>query len=102
MVAGKKLNLTTDQKVKMKELRATSRAQMEAILTPAQQQQAKVWQEGARSRRTAWASLNLTTEQKTKIAAIRKASREQFQATLTPEQQAKLKTAHRHHHRSAN
>jgi periplasmic protein CpxP/Spy len=90
-----KLNLTADQKAKMEQLRAASRTQMEAILTPAQQQQAKAWKEQREAMGGKWQSLNLTADQKAKMKAIRQASEAQFKTILTPEQQTKLKAGHR-------
>ena len=92
---GNKLNLTTEQKTKMEQLRAAERSQIDAILTPAQQQQAKARQERRQAMGNSRTSLNLTTEQQAKITAIRESSEQQLNTILTPAQQAKLKS-HKH------
>jgi Spy/CpxP family protein refolding chaperone len=45
------LNLTEEQKTKMREIRESEKNQIQAILTPEQQQQLKQFQENRRSRR---------------------------------------------------
>ncbi|MBS9389224.1 MAG: P pilus assembly/Cpx signaling pathway, periplasmic inhibitor/zinc-resistance associated protein [Dolichospermum sp. WA123] len=105
-----KLNLTPEQKAKMKEIGRSTRAQIEAVLTPEQktklqaamaerkaQRQAQRQQgQGERQERRGkkgdiFASLNLTETQKNQIKQIRESSKQQMQAVLTPEQQAKMK-----------
>jgi Spy/CpxP family protein refolding chaperone len=87
-----KLNLTSDQKAKMEQLKATGRTQMEAILTPEQRQKAQTMQTRRPEMKNAWKSMNLTAEQKAKMKAIRQASEQELNAILTPEQQSKLKS----------
>ena len=116
----KKLNLTVEQKAKMKEIRSNTRTQIEAVLTTAQktklqaamaerkaqrqQRQAQRQQgegqgqegqeqhrEGRGKRGDIFASLNLTQAQKDQIKQIRESSKQQMQAVLTPEQQAQMK-----------
>jgi Spy/CpxP family protein refolding chaperone len=108
----KKLNLTPEQKAKMKEIGRSTRAQIEAVLTPeqktklqaamaerkaqhqAQRQQRQGQgerQEGRGKKGDIFASLNLTETQKNQIKQIRESSKQQRQAVLTPEQQAQMK-----------
>ncbi|MFH7028305.1 MAG: Spy/CpxP family protein refolding chaperone [Heteroscytonema crispum UTEX LB 1556] len=86
------LNLTQEQKDKMKEIRENTRAQIQGILTAEQQQQFQTAaQSGQRQRpRQVFASLNLTEQQKTQIRQIMQTSKQQMQAVLTPEQQQKV------------
>ena len=101
-----KLNLTPEQKAKMKESGRSTRAQIEAVLTPEQktklqaamaerkaQHQAQRQQgQGERGKKgDIFASLNLTETQKNQIKQIRESSKQQMQAVLTPEQQAQMK-----------
>jgi Spy/CpxP family protein refolding chaperone len=107
-----KLNLTPEQKAKMKEIGRSTRAQIEAVLTPeqktklqaamaerkaqhqAQRQQRQGQgerQEGRGKKGNIFASLNLTETQKNQIKQIRESSKQQRQAVLTPEQQAQMK-----------
>ena len=108
----KKLNLTPEQKAKMKETGRSTRAQIEAVLTPeqktklqaamaerkaqhqAQRQQRQGQgerQEGRGKKGNIFTSLNLTETQKNQIKQIRESSKQQRQAVLTPEQQAQMK-----------
>jgi protein CpxP len=101
-----KLNLTPEQKAKMKDIGRSTRAQIEAVLTPEQktklqaamaerkaQHQAQRQQgQGERGKKgDIFASLNLTETQKNQIKQIRESSKQQMQAVLTPEQQAQMK-----------
>ena len=101
-----KLNLTPEQKAKMKEIGRSTHAQIEAVLTPEQktklqaamaerkaQHQAQRQQgQGERGKKgDIFASLNLTETQKNQIKQIRESSKQQMQAVLTPEQQAQMK-----------
>jgi len=88
-----RLNLTLDQTAKIEQLRASARTQMDAILTPTQQQQAKARQDRRQAMGDTWKSLNLTTEQQARIKTIRQSSAQQLNAILTPEQQTKLKSS---------
>jgi periplasmic protein CpxP/Spy len=86
------LNLTQDQKDKIKEIRENTRTQIQGILTTEQQEQFKTaMQSGQRQRpRQVFATLNLTEQQKTQIRQIMQTSKQQMQAVLTPEQQQKV------------
>jgi Spy/CpxP family protein refolding chaperone len=102
-----KLNLTDDQKAKFKQIRESTRAQIEAVLTDDQKaklQSLKEQRQAMRQQRQAarqqgqstkqpgqrgkgmWSTLNLTDDQKAKIREIRQASRKQMEAVLTAEQ----------------
>lgn len=84
-----KLNLTLDQKAKIEQLRASTRSQIDTVLTPDQRQQ----REQIKSQRQAnkrGNGTNLTADQKVKLKAIREANKEQFKAILTPAQQAQM------------
>jgi Spy/CpxP family protein refolding chaperone len=87
-----RLNLTADQKAKLEQLKADSRTQIQAVLTPEQRQKAQTNQGQRQEMSKEWQSLNLTSDQKAKIRAIRQASQQEFNAILTPEQQSKLKS----------
>jgi periplasmic protein CpxP/Spy len=105
-----KLNLTTEQKAKMKEIGRNTRTQIEAVLTleqktklqaamaqrkaeyQAQRQPGQGQRQERREKRgDIFASLNLTQAQKDQIKKIRESSKQQMQAVLTPEQQAQMK-----------
>ncbi|MBW4628327.1 MAG: P pilus assembly/Cpx signaling pathway, periplasmic inhibitor/zinc-resistance associated protein [Brasilonema octagenarum HA4186-MV1] len=81
-----KLNLTDAQKAKMKEIRESSKKQIDALLTPEQRTQ----KEQARQQRKK-PNLNLTADQKAKMKEIRQNTKTQMQALLTPEQQQQWK-----------
>jgi periplasmic protein CpxP/Spy len=83
-----KLNLTPEQKTKVEQLRASTRSQIDAVLTPAQRQQ----REQIKGQRQAnkGGNTNLTADQKAKLTAIREANQAQFKTILTPAQQAQM------------
>jgi len=82
-----RLNLTSDQKAKLKTIRENTRQQIEGVLTSEQRAklQADRGQPGMK-RGQDLKSLNLTDDQKARIKAIRQASRTQMDSVLTPEQ----------------
>lgn len=85
---GMMMNLTTDQKARLKAIRESNQSQFKAILTPAQQAQLP---QGGGWRRGGMARLNLTPEQQTKFQQLRASTRSQRQAVLTPAQQQQAK-----------
>jgi Spy/CpxP family protein refolding chaperone len=104
------LNLTPEQKAKMKEIGRNTRAQIDAVLTTEQKTQLKAAmaerkaqhqaqrqqgqeqrQQGRGKKGDIFASLNLTQAQKDQIKQIKESSKQQMQAVLTPEQQAQMK-----------
>jgi Spy/CpxP family protein refolding chaperone len=85
-------NLTPAQQAKMAELRAATRSQIEAVLTPEQRQkfsQLTAQRQATRQGRKGMMT-NLTTDQRAKLKAIRESNQAQFKAILTPTQQAQL------------
>lgn len=83
------INLTADQKAKLKAIRESNQAQLKAILTPAQQAQLT---QGGGWHKGGMAKLNLTPEQQTKVQQLRASTRSQMAAVLTPAQQQQFKT----------
>jgi periplasmic protein CpxP/Spy len=79
------LNLTTEQKAKIKEIRESAKQQMDAIFTAEQKEQLRT----AREQRQR-PNLNLTEDQKAKLQAIRQDTESQIEAVLTAEQKQKL------------
>jgi Spy/CpxP family protein refolding chaperone len=106
----KHLNLTSEQKAKIKEIQTNTRAQIQAVLTTEQKNQLKTamekrkaerqqgqGQQGQEQRREGrgkkgdiFASLNLTETQKKQIKQIKESSKQQINAVLTPQQQAQM------------
>ncbi len=86
-----RLSLTPEQKIKVQQLHNATKAQMDAVFTPEQRQQAKARKDQRRAMGDKWKSLNLTADQQAKLKEIRRSSKTQFEAILTPEQQAKQK-----------
>jgi Spy/CpxP family protein refolding chaperone len=85
------LNLTSAQQAKMAQLRATTRSQIEAVMTPEQRQKLSQLQaQRQASRASGKGMMNLTADQKARLKAIRESSQSQFKAILTPAQQAQL------------
>jgi periplasmic protein CpxP/Spy len=84
------LNLTAEQKTKMAQLRAATKTQIDAVLTPAQRQQREQITAQRQANRQGENGLNLTADQQAKLKAIRDANKAQFKAILTPAQQAQI------------
>lgn len=87
---GLKLNLTDAQKAQMKQIRESTRAKIEAVLTDEQKVQLRTAMQQQGKDRQAFRNLNLTDDQQAKIRAIRQESRKQMDEVLTPEQRAQL------------
>ncbi len=84
------LNLTPAQKTKVEALHAATKAQMDAVFTPAQRQQRDQMKAQRQTRPEGEKGMNLTADQKAKIKTIRDANQAQFKAILTPAQQAQM------------
>lgn len=101
---GADLNLTEAQKAQMKQIRESTRAQIEAVLTEEQKaqlqsarqqrqanrQQGQTARQPGQKRGGMFANLNLSEEQRTRIRSIREESRRQMDAVLTAEQRQML------------
>ncbi|MGV0025235.1 hypothetical protein [Phormidesmis priestleyi] len=90
-----RLNLTADQKAKMKAIRENTRTQIDGVLTTEQRTQLQSERgqgmkrgKGLRSARAdiSLRSLNLSNDQKARIKTIMEASRRDREAVLTPAQ----------------
>jgi Spy/CpxP family protein refolding chaperone len=86
-----KLNLSADQKAKIKRIREESRDQIQRILTTDQQNQWKAAQQQGKKGREIMRSLNLSDKQKSDIRAIQKATKQRIEEVLTPEQREKMR-----------
>lgn len=106
------LNLTPEQKAQMQQIRESTRAQIEGILTQEQKNQLNAAREQMRARRQQggqagqagqpgqprqrgqrgqmWSSLNLTPEQNAQMQRIREESKQRMEAILTPEQRQQM------------
>jgi Spy/CpxP family protein refolding chaperone len=78
------LNLTADQKAKMKQIRRETREKIKDILTDDQKAQ---WQAARKNHQRP--NLNLTDDQKARIKEIRQDADSKIDAILTPEQRQK-------------
>ncbi|HEY9668134.1 MAG TPA: hypothetical protein V6C91_15085 [Coleofasciculaceae cyanobacterium] len=99
---GKKarLNLTDAQKLQMREIKEQTRAQMQAILTPEQQQRLEALKQerqgqnaqgqNRQGRRNLMAELNLTEEQKAQIQELMQQQKARMDAVLTAEQRQEM------------
>ena len=87
----KNLNLTPEQKTQWEEIRAQSKAQIQNILTPEQQQQLQTLTSQGQRPRRAMKELNLSEEQKVQMREIMQSSREQMADILTEEQQEQFR-----------
>ncbi|HEY9906113.1 MAG TPA: hypothetical protein V6D18_00740 [Thermosynechococcaceae cyanobacterium] len=100
-----KLNLTADQKAKLKQVREATQSKIQAVLTPEQRQQLETLkqqrqsqrQQGQKQPRAArqnggMAALNLTNDQKAQIRQIRESAKQEMEFVFTPEQRQQLET----------
>ena len=99
-----KLNLSADQKAKLKQIREATESKISAILTPEQRQQRDTLKQQHQAQRQSgqsrmgkkggdrsMAALNLSADQKAQISEIRKQSKQEMDAVFTPEQLQQLK-----------
>jgi len=84
------LNLTPEQREKMQQIRQSSRAQIDKILTAEQKARLNAARKNGENPRQVFASLNLTAAQRSQMQEIKRSSREQMDAILTPEQRQQL------------
>lgn len=100
---GAKLNLSADQKAKLKQIRESTQSRISAILTPEQRQQLETLKQQRQTQRQsgqpgagrqkgdrAMAALNLSDDQKAQISAIRQQAKQEMDAVLTPEQRQQM------------
>jgi len=83
-------NLTEAQKQQMQSLRASTRTQINAVLTPMQKTQLESAIKSGTRPQAAMQALNLSKDQKSKMRVIRESIKTQRQALLTPEQRQQL------------
>ncbi len=97
------LNLSDQQKKQMKEIQEDTRRQMQAILTPQQQEQLKTTMQNHQAgqahqgRNSAMAALNLSDEQKAKMKEIMQAQKTRMEAVLTTAQKQQLEQMRQQH-----
>jgi periplasmic protein CpxP/Spy len=87
---AEKLNLSADQKAKIKKIRQDTQKQVEAVLN---QQQKEQYRQARKTMKPGKAlkSLNLGKDQQAKLKSILESARKQIAGVLTKEQQAMLK-----------
>lgn len=83
------LNLTDDQKTKIKAIQENYRSKMQSILTDEQKNQLKAAR-GQGKGRGGMQSLNLTDAQKQQMKELRQSQRQEMDKVLTPEQKQQL------------
>lgn len=85
--ALEQLNLSAEQTSQIEAIRADTKSQMHAVLTPEQQTAA------AADSSHGWRQLNLTDAQRSQMQSIREASKAKIDAVLTADQRQQLATA---------
>ncbi len=88
--AMQRLGLTDEQKAKIKEIRSSTRAEMEKILTEQQREQLKTAMQNRQGKRGAFAALNLTDEQKNQMRQVMQSQKTQIDGVLTAQQKEQL------------
>jgi len=86
------LGLTESQKVQFAEIRQNTRAEIQKILTPEQQEQFQTITANMNQRMEAFRALNLSDEQKNQVWNILRSTKSQAREILTPEQRQKAQT----------
>ena len=88
------LGLSDSQKAQIKQIRASTRAQIQQIITPEQEQAFKTAIQNHQGFKAARQALNLTDDQKSQLKQLKESERDQINAILTPEQQTQLEQLH--------
>ncbi|MDJ0619410.1 MAG: Spy/CpxP family protein refolding chaperone [Calothrix sp. MO_192.B10] len=86
------LELTEAQKTQIAEIRQNTRAEIQNILTPQQQEKFQTITANMDRRIKAFRTLNLSESQKSQVWNILQSKKSQIQAILTPEQRQKIQT----------
>jgi len=84
------LNLTQQQQDQMAQIKSSTKAQINQVLTTDQQNQLQASIQAGQKRWEAFKSLNLSDNQKNQIRQIMQSSRQQMDAVLTPEQRQQM------------
>ncbi|MDJ0796363.1 MAG: Spy/CpxP family protein refolding chaperone [Calothrix sp. MO_167.B12] len=85
------LELTAAQKAQFAEIRQNTRAEIQNILTPQQQEKFQTITANMDRRIEAFRALNLSESQKSQVWNILQSKKSQIQAILTPEQRQKVR-----------
>ena len=86
------LELTESQKAQFAEIRQNTRAEIQKILTPEQQEKFQTITANRDQRVEAFRALNLSDEQKNQVWNILRSTKSQAREILTPEQRQKAQT----------
>ncbi len=86
------LELTEAQKAQLADIRQNTRAEIQNILTPQQQEQFQIITANRERNIEAFRALNLSDEQKSQVRNILQSQRAQVEEILTPEQKQQLQT----------
>lgn len=84
------VELTQQQKSQMNEIRRDTRARIEKLLTPQQQEQLKATLQSRQGGQAAFAAMKLSPEQQTQLQGILQSAQARAEAILTPEQRQQL------------
>lgn len=85
-----KLNLTDEQKTRLREIRESTRTQIDAVLNEDQKAQLEAARQQNPRSRKAFSALNLSDEQKARIREIRENAKRQMDEILTDDQKQQL------------
>ncbi len=88
------LGLSDSQLAQIKQIRASTRAQRQQIITPEQQQAFKTAIQNHQGFKAAIQAMNLTDQQKSDLKQVMESEKDQIKAVLTPEQQTQLEQLH--------
>jgi len=88
------LGLSDSQKAQIKQIRASTRAQRQQIITNEQEQAFKTAIQNHQGFKAARQAMNLTDRQKSDLKQLKESERDQIKAVLTPDQQTQLEQLH--------
>ena len=86
-----RLGLTEAQKAQLAEIRQNTRAEIQNILTPQQQEQFQTITSNIDRSMEAFRALNLSDEQKSQVGNILQSKKSQLEEIITPEQRQQLR-----------
>ena len=84
------VEITPQQQEQLAKLSRDTRAQIEAVLSPQQQEQFKTAMQSRQAPQNTFANMNLSTEQQNQLQGIMQTAQTRAEAILTPEQRQKI------------
>lgn len=84
------VEITPQQQQQLAKLSSDTRAQIEAVLSPQQQEQFKIAMQSRQAPQNTFANMKLSAEQQTQLQGIMQTAQTRAEAILTPEQRQRI------------